>query len=116
MLDDPRPEPFLDQPQDPSIANAVLEKPQQPAVIKTAEEVADVRVEHPVDLPVIDPGRQRIQRVMRRASRPEPVGEADEVRLIDAVEHLHDGTLEELVLKRRDPERALPPTWFRDPR
>jgi hypothetical protein len=51
---------------------------------------------------------------MRRAPRPEPVGEADEVRLVDAVEHLHDGTLKDLVLKRRDPERALAPIRLRD--
>jgi len=50
-------------------------------MIDAAEEAADIRVEHPVDLLVIDPGRQRVQRIMRPAPWPEPVGETPEVRL-----------------------------------
>jgi len=34
-------------------------------VIELAEEVADVRVEHPAHLAPIDPERQGVQRVMR---------------------------------------------------
>ena len=63
-----------------------------------------------------DPGRERIQRVMRRAPGPKPVGEAEEVRLVDAVEHLHDGALKDLVLQRGDTERPQPPVPFGDVR
>jgi len=45
---------------------------------------------------------------MRRAPGSEPIREAEKVRLIDAVEHLHDGTLDDLVLQRRDPQRTQP--------
>ena len=55
-----------------------------------------------------DPGRQRIQRLMRPAPRPEPVGETPEVRLIDGVEHLDDGPLDDLVLQRGDGDFILP--------
>jgi hypothetical protein len=84
----------------------VLEKPLQPRSVELAEEVADVRVQHPVHLPAFDPNRERIQRVMRRAPRPESVGETEEVRLVDAVEHLHHGALDDLVLQRGDPQRT----------
>src|SRR6266536_455388 len=49
--------------------------------------------------------RPRIQRLVRVAPRPEPVGKAQEVRLIDGVEHLDDGPLDDLVLQRGDAER-----------
>ena len=62
-------------------------------------EATDVRIEHPAHLPPQDPGRERIQRLMRAASGPKPVGEAEKVRLVDGVQYLDDGALEELVLQ-----------------
>jgi len=85
-------------------------------MIKTGEKVADIRVEHPAHPLALDPGRQRIQRIMRAAPRPEPVRESQEVRLVDGVEHPGDGPLENLVLQRRDAERPQPPVRLRDVR
>src|SRR3954452_774165 len=90
------------------------EKPSKPNMIKLAEKVADIRVEHPVHPPPGDPDRQRVQRMMRAASRPEPVGEAPEVHLVDGVEHLDDGPLNDLVFQRGNTERSLPPARLRD--
>ena len=42
---------------------------------------------------------ERIQRMMRAASGSEPIGEAEEVLLVDGVEHLDDGSLEEFVFQ-----------------
>jgi len=92
----------------------VLEELLEPAVIKAGEEVAEVRVEHPVHLLLRDTDRQRIQRVVRAAPWPEPVGEAEKVLLVDGVEHLDDGPLDDLVLQRGDTERPLPPVSLRD--
>ena len=39
-------------------------------MIQTGEELADIRVEHPVHLFPLDPDRERIQRLMRAAPRP----------------------------------------------
>jgi len=83
-------------------------------MIKFGEEVADVRVQHPVHSPIRDPDRQRVQRVMWLAPRPEPVGEAPEVHLVDRVQHLDDGPLNDLVLQRGDTQRTLPPVGLRD--
>src|SRR5208283_4039609 len=92
VLDDSRGQPFIDQPQHSLVRYPVPEELPQPVPIKLAEEVADIRVEHPVHLLPPDPHRQRIQRVVRASARPEPVGEAQEVRLVDGVEYLDDGT------------------------
>src|SRR4030095_16882585 len=99
-LNAPWAQPLTNQPQDPLVRDAMLEKLPKPAVIKTGEEVADVRIEHPVHPLPHDSGRQRVQRMMRAASRPEPIGETPEVHLVDDVEHLDDGPLDDLVLQR----------------
>src|SRR6266545_6314241 len=98
----------------PRVRDPMLEKPLQPIPIKLAEEVADIRVEYPAHPPPLDTDRQRIQRLMRVAPRPEPVGEAPELRLIHGVEHLDDGPLDNLVLQRGDAERPQPPVRLRD--
>src|SRR6476469_3500692 len=51
---------------------------------------------------------------MRATPCPESVGEAQEIHLVDGVEYLDDGPLENLVLQRGDAERPLPPVRLRD--
>ena len=63
-----------------------------------------------------DPDRQRIQRIVRAAPGPEPVGEPEKVLLVDGVEHLDHGPLDDLVLQRGDAERPQPPVRLRDVR
>jgi hypothetical protein len=55
------------------------------------EEAPNVCVKQPIHPFPFDPDRQRVQRVMRTAPRPETVGEAAEVDLIDGVQYLDDG-------------------------
>src|SRR5664279_2154871 len=85
-------------------------------MIQVGEELADIRVEHPVHLLPFDSDRERIQRLMRAATGSESVGEAGEVHLVDGVEHLDYGPLGDLVLQRGDAERPLPPVRLRDVR
>src|SRR5438034_102757 len=99
VLDHSRLQPLADQAQDALVRDPVLEEPQQPAVVDGVVEATDVRVEHPAHLPPQDPGRERIQRLMRAAPRPKPVTETEKVRLEDGVQYLDDVTLEELVLQ-----------------
>jgi len=79
LLDDPRSQPFLNQPQDPTIRDPVLQEPLKPPMVEAGEVVAEVRVEHPVHALSIDPERERVKRIMRLAPRPEPVRETEEV-------------------------------------
>src|SRR6266540_3455271 len=113
-LDHSCPEPFQDQAQDSLIRDSVLEELHQPHVIEAGEEVAEIRVEHPVHLLAFDPDHQRVQRIVRPAPGPESVREAEEVRLVDGVQYLDDGALDDLVLQRGNPERPQPPVRLRD--
>ena len=56
----------------------------------------------------MDPDTERIQRVVRAAPRPESVREPEEVFLVDRVQQRDHRPLDDLVLKGRDRERALP--------
>ena len=55
-------------------------------MVHVVKEASNVRIEHPVHSLPLDACRQRVQRLMRAATRPEPVREALEVDLIDLVE------------------------------
>ena len=114
VFDDPCGQPLADQPQDPFIRDPVPEEPLKPASVKLPEEVADIRVQHPAHLVLIDPGRQRVQRVMRLSARPEPVRDPPEIRLEYGVQHFRQRSLDDLVLQRRHPERAHPPVRLRN--
>ena len=114
VFDDPCGQPLADQPQDPFIRDPVPEEPLKPASVKLPEEVADIRVQHPAHLVLVDPGRQRVQRVMRLSARPEPVRDPPEIRLEYGVQHFRQRSLNDLVLQRRHPERAHPPVRLRN--
>ena len=114
VFDDPCGQPLADQPQDPFIRDPVPEEPLKPASVKLPEEVADIRVQHPAHLVLIDPGRQRVQRVMRLSARPEPVRDPPEIRLEYGVQHFRQRSLNDLVLQRCHPERAHPPVRLRN--
>ena len=47
-------------------------------------------------------GMKSVQRIMLAASGPKPIGEADEVLLVDRLQHPHDGLLDDLVLQAPD--------------
>src|ERR1700756_3666301 len=83
-------------------------------MVKAGEELAEIRVEHPVHMPRLDRSRERIQRIMRRTPRSKPIREAEKVRLVDRVQHLDQRPLKDLVLQRGDAERPLPPVGLRD--
>src|SRR5260370_20222703 len=67
----------------------------------------------PVHLLPLNPDRQRVQRIMLTASRPEPIGEPQEIHLIDSVQHLDDRPLDHFVFQRGDAERPQPPVRLR---
>src|SRR5215470_4647146 len=116
VLDNPRSQPLTDQPQDPFVRDPVLQKLPQPGMIKLAEEVADVRIEHPVHRSAADPGRERVQRIMRTAPWPKPIREPPEIHLVDGVKHLDQRPLDDLVLQHGDAERPPPPVLLRNVR
>jgi hypothetical protein len=50
-------------------------------MVKAGEELTEIRVEHPVHPLSRDPGGERIQRIVRGAPGPKPIGETEEVLL-----------------------------------
>src|SRR5665213_1035308 len=110
----PGSQPFLDEPQNPTIRNAVLDKLDQPPVVDGVEEPADIRIEHPVYLLAHDSDRQRIKRIVRSASRPKAIREAAKVALVNGVHHFNHGALQDFILHRRDAEWPLPAISLRD--
>src|SRR6202011_1275002 len=100
-------EPFLDQADDASVADAMFHKLDEPLLAHRVEERADVGVQYPVHLCASDPDHERIHRIVRAASRPEPIREPEEIFLVDRAQHRSRGPLDDLVLKGgdRDPAR-----------
>ena len=106
--------PFLDQAKYPVIHHAMLDKLQHPFVIQVIEEATNVCIEHPVHSLPLNAHRQRIQRLMRAATRPEPVGKAFEVDLIYLIEDRHHSLLNDFVLQSCDSQWTLPSIGLRN--
>ncbi len=100
--------PVADQPDHAAVADAVLDELDQPFMADRVEEPRNIGVQYPVHLRAFDSDRQRIQRVVLAAPRPEPIREPEEVLLVDRVQHLDERPLDDLILQRRNAERALP--------
>jgi hypothetical protein len=107
-------EPFLYQVDDAPVADPVLQETHQPFLADGVEERSNVGVQYPVHLLAVDPDHERVKRIMRAASRPEPIREPEEVFLVDRVEHRSRRPLDDLVLQRRDREWTLPAVRFWD--
>ena len=99
-------EPFLDQAHDAPVGYAVLDKLHQPSLIESVVKLPDVSVEHPVHFSRSDSYRQRVQRLMRAAPRPESVRESQEVLFEDRVQYLDGGALDNFVFQRGNTEWA----------
>jgi site-specific DNA recombinase len=108
VFHDARLEPFADQADDAPVADPMLHEPYEPFLVHRVEERLDVGVQYPAHLPAVDPNTERIQRIVRAASRPEPVRDSEEVFLVDRVQQRDHRPLDDLVLQGRDRERALP--------
>ena len=91
----------------------MLDELHGPLVIHVVEEATNVRIEHPVHSLPLDAHCQRVQRLMRAATGPEPVRKAFEVDLVDLVENRHHSLLNDFVLQCCDAQRTLPPVGLR---
>src|ERR1700722_8806325 len=107
-------QPFGNQPDDSAVANPMLDETDQPIPADLVEKGLNVTIEHPVDPPLPDPERERIQCLMLVALRSEPVAETQELRLIDRRQDCHHCSLDDLVLYGRDAERSLSMYFRRD--
>ncbi len=114
VLQHARVQPFLDEPHHAPVRYPVLDKLDQPTVVDGIEKATEVQIEHPVHLFRHHSVAERLQRLMRAAPGPEPIRKPQEVSLVDGVEHLDRGALDQLIFQRRHPERSLPPVGLGD--
>src|SRR6516162_1324412 len=98
---------FLDQADDAPVADPMLQKTDQPLLVDLVEERSDVGVQYVAHLPAVDPDTERIERIMRAASRPESIRHSGEVFLVDRVQQRDRCPLDDLVLQGGDRERTL---------
>jgi hypothetical protein len=116
LLQHTSPQPLPDESPDAPVPYAVLDELHQPSLVEGIEKPPDVRIEHPAHLPRRDPHRERIERIVRAPTRSESVREAEEFLLVNGVQHLPDGPLDDLVLQSRKPDRpraAIRPRYVR---
>ena len=98
---------FLDQADDPPVADAVLKEREQPVPRDRVEVRPQFRVDNPTDLTPFNPDGQSVECIMRPAPRTEPVAETKKLHLVDRCQdHVHNRLLDDLVLQRCDPERS----------
>src|ERR1700693_3906793 len=88
-------------------------KPYQPCMADRVEERPNSRVEDPIDPPLPQPVRERVQRIVLSTLRPEPVTEAQEFRLVDRRQDRRH-RLDNLVLQRDNAQRSTPPIRLRN--
>src|SRR6266404_5967977 len=101
----------------------MLQETDQPLLADRIEEASEVRVKNIVHLCAVDSGDECIQRIVLAALGPEPVREAEEVFLVDRIQHRACRLLDDLVFECGNCERALltissglaPPTPCRSP-
>src|SRR5450759_2182058 len=113
LLRNTRRQPFANQADDTGIAHAVLDKFHDPFLAHLVKEPSDVRIEYPVHSPPVEPNTERIQRLVRVSTGPEPIRKATKIRLIYFIEDGRHCLLNNFVLQGGDSQRALPPVCFR---
>lgn len=110
VFENARPKPFLDQVENALVADAMFEGPGEPFFAHRVEELRNVDVDNVIHLPGVDGRRQGVERVVRSPPRPESVAEAEEVFLVDRVQHVGHGALNDLILQRRHRQGRWPPS------
>jgi hypothetical protein len=100
-------QPFLDQADDPSIADSVFDESYEPFSAQSIEEPRYVGVENPVDFACVDSVCERIQRIVLPAPGSEPVAEPQELRLVDRREDCDHRCLDDFIFQGSNAERPL---------
>src|SRR6266853_4809889 len=57
------------------------------------EKALDIRISHPAHLLPVNPGVESVQRIVLTAPRSESIRKAEEILLVDGLQNVHDGLL-----------------------
>ncbi len=94
-------QPLHQQPNQPLVANPMLDELLHPRMIDRVEEAPDVCVEHPVHSPLHYRRCDRVQRIVGASSWSKPVRESEELSFVDRLQDRAHGLLYEFVLQTR---------------
>src|SRR6266403_5454940 len=78
------------------------------------EKALDIRIQHPVHLLPVYPGVESVQRIVLTAPRSESIRKAEEILLVDGLQNVHDGLLNDFVLQTQNAEWPLGAVRLRD--
>jgi len=119
-------QPIPDQPRYPRIRDPQLDQLHQLFMADIVEKALDIGIQYPVHLLRHDSRRERVQRVLRAAPRPETIRETGKVLLVNLLENRCHSLLHDFVFHRRNPattgilqastskEHAISPNIFSD--
>jgi hypothetical protein len=110
FLHHPSVQPFLDQPQDAGVGDAMLHELDQPTFVEVIEKSSNVGVKNVVHLLLQERIRQRIQRLMLAAPRAKPIRKAEKVFLVNLVEDGDHGLLDNLSSSAATPSGRCRPS------
>ncbi len=68
---------------------------------------AQIGIEYPVHFLLLDRERERVKSIVLAALRSETIREAKKIRFVYGIEHLDDGSLNDLILQRGNPQWPL---------
>src|ERR1017187_7158194 len=105
-------QPLPDEPEHPIVGHPMLDELHRPFVVHVVEEPPNVRIEYPVHPLPLDARIQRVQRLMRVATWPKPIGKAPKVHLVYLIEDRYHRLLNDLVLQSGDTQGTLSPVEF----
>src|SRR5215469_10595135 len=106
LLHHPGVQPFLDEPQDSGVGDAMLNELDQLAFIEIIEKAFNICVEYEIHLLLQERIRQCIQRLMLATSWAKSIRKAEKIFLVDLIEDRNHGLLDCLVLHSRNPQWA----------
>jgi hypothetical protein len=112
LFEDQGCQPLADQAQETPISDPVRQEPQQPVLADAVEECPEIGIQDSADLLPMDPDCSASSAWCWLRPRLAPMGEAEEIRLLADVQHLHHRALDDLVLQRSDVQRPLAAVGF----
>ena len=92
----------------------MLKQTPEPLPIQRIIELLDIGVEHPPHLVLHQPDCEGVQRLMGASPWAKPIGEPQEVALVNRTQHADHGVLDNFVLEARDASWSLRPIRLGD--
>lgn len=107
-------QPFVDGTANNTVRDPLIEEAAQRAVIERVEEASDVHFEHPATAIRHGALPQRLQRIVRAASRSKAIRARVKILFVDGFEQHRDRPLKHFVFEGRHTDRTRASVAFRD--